>query len=126
MLADHRVGPGPAAQMRLDLGCFRRQLDHLAEHFEVISLDAAIDRSTGRSTPAPSDRGSTRPRLVLTFDDGTGHLCDAVVDELVNRQLPATLFLATSFVEEQRAWDDGALAPSWAALADAASTGSNT
>ena len=123
VLAYHRVGPGPAAQMRLDLGMFRRQLDHLAEHFEVISLDAAIHRLNGRSTPAPSDRGSTRPRLVLTFDDGTDDFCDAVVDELVNRQLPATLYLATSFVEEQRAWDDGALAPSWAALADAASTG---
>jgi glycosyltransferase involved in cell wall biosynthesis/peptidoglycan/xylan/chitin deacetylase (PgdA/CDA1 family) len=129
VLAYHRVGPGPISQMRLDVDLFRRQLDHLAEHAEVISLEMALGilgTPAGRPATAEhlSGQGSTRrPLVVLTFDDGTADFADTVVPELAARSLTATVYVATQFVETHTAWDDGARPVSWNGLGDCLSTG---
>src|SRR5687767_12989429 len=38
---------------------FRRQVDYLRRHFDIVSIDAALEREAG-----------SRPAAVLTFDDG--------------------------------------------------------
>ncbi len=55
--------------------------------------------------------GSAEPGVVLTFDDGTHDFCDIVVPELVEVGLPATLYLATGFVDTGRAspWGVGSV-----------------
>jgi glycosyltransferase involved in cell wall biosynthesis/peptidoglycan/xylan/chitin deacetylase (PgdA/CDA1 family) len=124
VLAYHRVGPGRPSQMRLDLAMFRRQLDYLSERAVVLSLDEAVAALGARPDPnRPNGAQDPRPRVVLTFDDGTEDFADLVVTELVERQLPATLYVATHFVETAATWEDGARAISWAGLRDCASTG---
>jgi peptidoglycan/xylan/chitin deacetylase (PgdA/CDA1 family) len=60
---------------------------------------------------------------VVTFDDGTADFVDNALEVLVAHHIPATLYLATSFVEDGRSfWDDGTVL-SWPALRDALSTG---
>jgi peptidoglycan/xylan/chitin deacetylase (PgdA/CDA1 family) len=117
VLLYHRVGGETPVSVDLPLDLFRAQLDVLAEHHQVLSLDAAADHLAAREPP----RG--KPAVVLTFDDGTADFCDVAVPELVERGLPVTLYLATAFVEEQRPFPDGGVPASWAGLADALGAG---
>jgi len=68
---------------------FRRQMDVLREHYDIVSLDEALQG-------APS---GGRPQVVLTFDDGEAglhrHLL-AIVEEL---RLPVTIYVATRQIE---------------------------
>lgn len=116
LLAYHRVGAGAQVQMRLDTDTFVRQMDWLAEHARVISLDTAADELAGRSDPGDDQR----PSVVLTFDDGTADYADTVVPALIERSLPSTVYVATDFVDRNLPWDDGAPSMSWSALADCA------
>ncbi len=96
---------------------FREQLEYLGAR-GVASLDdgvAAVRRST-----EPID---DRPRLAVTFDDGTADFVESALPLLVEFGVPATLYIATQWVDEGRSfWDDGTVL-SWAALREAASTG---
>jgi len=74
----------------LDLASFRRQVDYLREHFDVLPLSEAVERlRTGRVR---------RPTAVITFDDGFQSIRDVAWNVLRERGLPATMFLATGFV----------------------------
>ena len=117
ILLYHRVGGRTAVSVDLPRDLFAAQLDLLAEHHQVLSLDAAADHLEAGEPP----RG--KPAVVLTFDDGTADFCDQAVPELVARGMPATLYLATAFVEEQRPFPDDGRPTSWTALADALGTG---
>jgi peptidoglycan/xylan/chitin deacetylase (PgdA/CDA1 family) len=115
VLLYHRVGAGSGSPVDLPVDLFRRQLEALAEHAEVVRLPDALD------LVAPAGDGS--PRVVLTFDDGTADLADTALPLLVEFGFPATLYLATRWVDEGRSfWDDGTVL-SWAALGDMVSTG---
>jgi len=117
VLGYHQVaGPVPGA-VNLKAGMFAEQLDWLACNTTVLSLSAAIDVLEN-----PPEKESDRPLAVITFDDGTADFVERAVPLLVDYNLPATLYLATAFVEEQRSfWNDGTVL-SWGALADAVST----
>ena len=115
VLIYHRVGGDSDSAVDLDVDAFERQLEHLAEHERVLSLDAALDELSAPTT----DR---RRAVVLTFDDGTSDFTDHVVPALVRHKLPATLYVATQFVDEQTEFPWGAPPTSWAALRDAAAT----
>lgn len=117
ILIYHRVGGGSRSDVDLDQGVFDDQLQYLVEHHRVLTLDeAAAELAAGSAEPA-------RPGVVLTFDDGTADFTDVAVPLLVERGVPATLYVATSFVDDGTPFPWGAPPTSWAALRDAAATG---
>lgn len=114
VLIYHRVGGGSNSEVDLDAAEFDRQLSHLAEHHRVLSLtDALAHLAAGDLTPA----------TVITFDDGTADFPEVVVPFLERHRLPATLYVATRFVDEQVEFPWGAPPATWAGLREAASTG---
>jgi peptidoglycan/xylan/chitin deacetylase (PgdA/CDA1 family) len=86
ILLYHRVGPGTS---QIDVGsrAFDRQLEQIAERDRSLRLDEALD-------PATNGEGG----IVITFDDGLRDFHDRVVPALVERRLPAVLYLATGLV----------------------------
>lgn len=114
VLIYHRVGGGTDGQVDLDPAEFDRQLAHLAAEHTVLPLGDAVDALT---------RGDDVTGVVLTFDDGTADFAEHAVPALARHRLPATLYVATRFVDEQTDFPWGAPPASWAALRDTASTG---
>jgi peptidoglycan/xylan/chitin deacetylase (PgdA/CDA1 family) len=114
ILIYHRVGGGSNSEVDLDVTAFRRQLEHLRDHHDTVALDAV---------PQLMAEPGERRQVVITFDDGTADFCDHVVPALVEYQLPATLYVATHFVDRGDAFPWGAPAASWQGLRDAVSTG---
>ncbi|MDT8368307.1 MAG: polysaccharide deacetylase family protein [Longimicrobiales bacterium] len=117
VLAYHNVvpsglEPGGDRSLHLPLDDFRRQMDHLVRYADVVPLPemaARPDSTSGRREPAsPSDR----PRVVVTFDDGYRGAVRDGLDAMVERNLPATLFVAPALLGNQIPW--------WDALADPA------
>jgi len=106
ILGYHRVGPG-TAEIDMPVSTFTRQLDLLASLGGVRSLDDAIEQGGA---------------VVLTFDDGTRDFSDEVLPLLVERKLPALLYLATGMTEEPTSLGLGP-GLSWSMLRDAVATG---
>lgn len=118
VLIYHRVGRRSASPVDLDRATFERQLDLLTTSGCVVDLDTALaGLSTPDAAPAPE------PRYVLTFDDGTTDWVDVVAPILVERRLPATFYVATAYVDEQRELPDGGRPISWAGLRELDATG---
>jgi len=116
VLIYHRVGGRSPLQVDLPTSLYRSQMEALAASGRVITLDeAAALLSAGRELESD--------RIVITFDDGTADFADEAVPVLADLHLPATLYLATAFVEEQRPFPDEGAPLSWSALADAVATG---
>jgi peptidoglycan/xylan/chitin deacetylase (PgdA/CDA1 family) len=156
ILIYHRVGGGSDSDVDLPVEQFEQQLDHLAEHHRVISLDEAVaeltagvpagwatttdaessssvdadagnvDAASTSTSTADADGDDTRRPVVITFDDGTSDFAEHAVPALVRHGLPATLYVATQFVEDGKPFPWGAPPVSWAALRDAASDASVT
>jgi peptidoglycan/xylan/chitin deacetylase (PgdA/CDA1 family) len=114
VLLYHRVGGGSALEIDLDPIRFADQLAEIAPR--VARLGDALVALEGQAPDEPDP-------VVVTFDDGTADVVDVAVPMLVAAGVPATLYLATAFVEEQREWPIGGRPVSWAGLADAMSTG---
>jgi hypothetical protein len=106
ILGYHRVGVGHG-EIDMRASTFRRQLDLLASRGEVKPLEEALRRGGG---------------VVLTFDDGTRDFHDQVLPRLVERRLPAVLYLATAMPEDPAPL---ALGPgvSWSMLRESVDTG---
>lgn len=117
VLIYHRVGGGSDSAVDLPLSTFEDQLEHLVRHHRVVPLDTAVEELAG---PAADGVSSS---VVLTFDDGTRDFDEVVVPALVRHRVPATLYLATQFIDEHVDFPWGAPPTSWAALRDAVSTG---
>jgi peptidoglycan/xylan/chitin deacetylase (PgdA/CDA1 family) len=117
VLIYHRVGGGTAGEVDVEVDAFRCQLAQLREHHSVLSLDAGAELLATRS------RGVRERHVVLTFDDGTADFCEHVVPALVEFDLPATLYVATHFVDTGDPFPWGAPPVSWAGLREAVSTG---
>ena len=114
VLIFHRVGGGSDSAVDLPTSAFEAHLEHLVQHHRVLTLDHAVDAlASGRD-----ERG-----VVITFDDGTADFVDHALPLLQRFDVPATLYLATSFVESGTAFPWGAPPVSWSGLADAVSTG---
>jgi peptidoglycan/xylan/chitin deacetylase (PgdA/CDA1 family) len=82
----------------------------------VLTLGAALERLA-------SAGGAQESAVVVTFDDGTADFAEVAVPILARHGVPATLYLATAFVEEEREFPGGGRPVSWSALRDAGSTG---
>jgi peptidoglycan/xylan/chitin deacetylase (PgdA/CDA1 family) len=119
ILLYHRVGSGTGSQVDLPAALFRRQIAAVAASGRASTLGQALSWLAADEPPGP-------PPLVVTFDDGTSDVIDTALPILVEHQVPATLYVATAFVEDGRLFPGGALPASWNALADACSTGMMT
>lgn len=102
ILAYHNVVPRgavPRGERALHLAqdVFAAQLDHVQDHFDVLSLDDLL------ATPGAPD---ARPRAAITFDDAYRGAIGAGVAELQRRRLPATIFVAPAFVGGGTFWWD--------------------
>ncbi|CAN5379602.1 hypothetical protein BH23ACT3_BH23ACT3_23800 [soil metagenome] len=118
VLIYHRVGGGSDSAVDLPVDVFDAQLAHLAEHHRVLSLDAAVDELLD-----PAAALDPRPGVVVTFDDGTADFTDHVAPALVRHGVPATLYVATEFVEHGTEFPWGAPPATWSGLRDAVDTG---
>ncbi len=70
---------------------FRLHLDWLQENFEMISLREAQSRIRQPENDSMA--------VSITFDDGYRGNADNAIAELVERKIPATYFVSTSFIQ---------------------------
>jgi peptidoglycan/xylan/chitin deacetylase (PgdA/CDA1 family) len=116
VLIYHRVGAGSGLELDLPAGRFDEQMAELAASGRATTLDDALRLLASPEPPA-------RDPVVVTFDDGPVDFVDTTVPILDRHGIPATMYLATAFVDEQRPFPYGAPPLSWTALRDAMSTG---
>ena len=90
---------------------YRRQLEYVRKHFNVLPLEEALQRLAGGTLP---------PRaMAITFDDGTRNLATHAVPVLRELGLPAAVFLATGPMGSgETLWPDRL----WLAIARTAAT----
>jgi peptidoglycan/xylan/chitin deacetylase (PgdA/CDA1 family) len=117
VLAYHRVG-GRSEAREIDLpeARFDEQMALIARWREAVTLDDALVAL--RSTDS-----APRDRVVVTFDDGTADFVDVALPILQRHRIPATLYIATDFIESGRPFPSGGTALSWAGVREALSTG---
>lgn len=118
VLIYHRVGAGSGLEIDLPVDVFDEQMAQLAAEGRTATLDEGLAALAG---PAP-DPGEPDP-VVVTFDDGTADFADVALPVLQLHGVPATLYLATSFIEEGRGFPNDGPPLSWSALADVVTTG---
>lgn len=69
---------------------FKRQMEYLARHFEVVHLEDAF----AGDSPRPR-----RPLACVTFDDGFASVCQLALPILERLRIPATVYLVTDLVD---------------------------
>ena len=124
VLTYHRVGARSPMTVDLPTPLFEEQMAELAASGRVVTLDRAIDLLTGPGEqPGSGDPGGAGDPVVLTFDDGTTDLAELATPILERHGLPATLYLATDYVDRRLSFRADGLALSWGAVTEMASTG---
>jgi len=118
ILLYHRVGGGSALEIDLDATRFDEQVAVIAESGRAVSLAGALAQLAAAPGEAPADSS-----VVITFDDGTADFAEIAVPILERHGVPATLYLATGFVDGEIPVPAGGRPVSWSALRDACSTG---
>jgi peptidoglycan/xylan/chitin deacetylase (PgdA/CDA1 family) len=114
VLAYHRVGGGTTLELDLEPAVFAAQMTWLAERQRAVDLDDALEALAEGTGPAS---------VVVTFDDGTADFVDHALPALVDAGVPATYYIATAFIEEQRSFPDAGTPMTWSGLSEAISTG---
>lgn len=120
ILLYHRVGGGSSLEIDLDPGRFDEQMAAVAATNRALSLGAALETLNG-ATPQTAPAGKSS--VVVTFDDGTADFVDVALPILVRHGVCATLYAATSFIEDGLDFPGGGPTVSWAGLRDACATG---
>jgi len=100
VLAYHNIVPHGEAvsgdrSLHLPLSHFTAQLDALVRTHDIIPLARALAGHSGR-----------RPAAVITFDDAYQGAVTAGVAALAQRDLPATIFVATAYANGGDFWWD--------------------
>ena len=121
VLLYHRVGRRSSIEVDLPEALFDEQMAALAESRRAVSLDAALELLTAPGPAASLPPG--RDPVVVTFDDGTRDLAEVAAPILARHDIPATLYVATDFVDRQRSFPDDGVPLSWAELRDLAAGG---
>lgn len=121
----HRVGRRSTSEVDLDARVFAEQIAFLAGAADVMRLGDALDvlASPAHLDPSSPRPSSTRPAVVVTFDDGTDDFVDIAVPILDRYRVPVTMYLATAFVDDGVPFPDGGRPASWSGLSDAVATG---
>jgi peptidoglycan/xylan/chitin deacetylase (PgdA/CDA1 family) len=91
VLIYHRVGAGMGQEMDLPLATFRRQMEWLSANATVVGLRDGLERLSGGRLE--------RDLVAVTFDDGYRDVFLRAWPVLRGLQVPATLFLATGFLQ---------------------------
>jgi peptidoglycan/xylan/chitin deacetylase (PgdA/CDA1 family) len=117
VLIYHRVGAHTRVSVDLPRPLFAEQLGALRAGWTPVSLEQTVGLLEGAAGPPGA------PPVCLTFDDGTADFVEEALPELVAHRVPATLYVATDFVETGRLFPDDGRPVSWAGLRDALSTG---
>lgn len=80
---------------------FDRQMRHLADHYDVVSMEEVLD-AVKKRVPLP------RRAVLLTFDDAYCDFGEVAWPILKRHRLPATLFVPTAYPDqpERRFWWD--------------------
>jgi len=121
VLIYHRVGGGSGLELDLPVDLFEAQAASLAASGRVVPLADALARlARPNATDDPTPGAAP---VVLTFDDGTVDFVDRAVPILERHRLPVTLYAATWFIDEGRAFPGDGRPVSWQGLADARATG---
>lgn len=116
ILGYHRVGRRTAVRVDLPESLFEQQISLLAEGPGVIDVDSGL----AYLLDSPS---AAEDPVVVTFDDGTRDFVEVALPILVRYRVPATLYVATEFIETGRPFPNEGSPASWSALGDAVSTG---
>jgi peptidoglycan/xylan/chitin deacetylase (PgdA/CDA1 family) len=116
VLIYHCVGRGSGLELDLPVDRFDEQMAVLAASKRVVTLDAALDALAAPEVPEHDP-------VVVTFDDGPADFADTAVPVLVRHHIPATMYLATGFLDDQERFPYGAPPMSWAAVRDTLATG---
>jgi len=119
VLIYHRVGAGSHLEIDLPGPVFDAQMAALAESGRVTPLGTALEHLRGSGDGDPPDD----PPIVVSFDDGTADFVEHALPILDRHRIPAVLYAATAFIEEQHPFPDDGRPVSWAGLADACATG---
>ncbi len=100
VLIFHRVLPqtDPLFPQEIDAARFDAICSWLRRWFDVLPLDAALQRLYEGSLPARA--------CAITFDDGYADNHDLALPVLRRHGLPATFFVATGFLDGGRMWND--------------------
>ncbi|MGH2403383.1 MAG: polysaccharide deacetylase family protein [bacterium] len=102
ILVYHRIGGGTGSPIDVPADAFARQMAYLRDRYTMVSLDAVLDGTVpGGGPPAASDL------VAVTFDDGHREVYEYAFPVLLKYRIPATIYLATRYVEAQRAFDFG-------------------
>lgn len=88
VLAYHLIGAGTDSPVDVPVAQFQEQLDTLASTFDFATVDQLLATSTT----------TTRPRVVLTFDDAYANFAEVVWPVLAARRIPAVLYAPVGFV----------------------------
>lgn len=81
---------------------FIRQMDYLSSRFDIISVEEALAIAGNKSR----GRSSSRPKVVITLDDGWSGNHNVMLPVIKARKIPVTIFVATGTVEDQLPyWD---------------------
>jgi peptidoglycan/xylan/chitin deacetylase (PgdA/CDA1 family) len=116
VLIYHRVGRRTPVEVDLPGDLFDEQLAFLAAEATVVTLSEGLARLA-------DPEAEREPLVAVTFDDGTADFAEVAVPSLVHHRVPATLYVATEFLESQRPFPDDGAPLSWGALRDTLSTG---
>lgn len=114
ILIYHRVGRRSTSRVDLPKWLFEEQMSIVADSVTTVPLTDAVNALS---------RGTGPQSVVITFDDGTADFVDEALPVLVTYGIPATLYVATDFVERRRAFPSDGPAVSWSGLRDAMTTG---
>jgi peptidoglycan/xylan/chitin deacetylase (PgdA/CDA1 family) len=101
ILVYHRVGGGTSSDIDVPVDEFARQMAYLRARYAVASLDDVLQR------PVREDLGRRADAVVVTFDDGHRETYEHAFPVLLQQRIPATVYLATRFVETQHPFDFG-------------------
>jgi len=122
ILIYHRVGRRTSLEVDLPTSLFDEQMAALAELGRATTLDDALDwLCTPVSTAVSGARQG--PPIVVTFDDGTEDLADIATPILERYAIPATLYVATDFVDRGIRFPGDGKALSGVSLAAMVATG---
>jgi peptidoglycan/xylan/chitin deacetylase (PgdA/CDA1 family) len=126
VLIYHRVGGGSGTEVDLSPQAFDEQMAWLAASGRVVSLDDAVvllDPAGASNGTSGAVVDMVDDPVVVTFDDGTADLAEVATPILERHGVPATVYLATRYVDEALAFPDDGTPLSWSAARDMAATG---
>lgn len=100
VLVFHRVwtGPDPLFPEAMTAARFDEICRWVSQLFNVLSLDEAAERLRAGTLPSRA--------AAITFDDGYIDNHDVALSVLKRHRLPATIFVATAFLEGGMMWND--------------------